>query len=337
MAPTSPKPRSPRRRPRIGLALGGGGVLGAAWMAGALTALQERLDRPLHDVDIIVGTSAGSVLAAALRCGVAVDEIVAHQRGATMAALPALGDIDRESGWRPPLPRLRLGSTRLLASAARAPHRVHPWVAASALLPQGRAQHRTLTGLVHALLAQSDGRVPPAELHWPGRPTWVISVDYESGRRVAFGREGAPAAPLPDAVVASCSIPGWHEPKVIGERRYVDGGLRSNTSVDLLSRVPLDEVYVLAPMASYETDRPRNPALRAERFVRQLIANALTREVRKVQAAGATVRALTPGPEDLAAMGLNMMDPARRAQVLETSLLTSLARWGTLDGRAAAA
>jgi NTE family protein len=336
MPRTSPTRRSPRRR-RIGLALGGGGVLGAAWMAGALAALQERLDRPLHEVDIVLGTSAGSVLAAALRCGVGVDEIVAHQRGTAMAALPALGDIDRDSGWRPPLPRLRLGSTRLLATAARAPHRVHPWVAASALIPQGRAQHRTLTGLVHALLANSEGRLPPAELAWPALPTWVMSVDYESGRRVAFGRPGAPAAPLPDAVVASCSIPGWHEPKVIGDRRYVDAGLRSNTSVDLLSRVPLDEVYVLAPMASYQTDRPRNPALRAERFVRHLIANGLTREVVKVRATGAAVHALTPGPEDLAAMGMNMMDPGRRSAVLETSLVTSPGRWGALDETRAAA
>jgi NTE family protein len=337
MAPTSSSNRSSRRRPRIGVAFGGGGVLGAAWIAGALVSLQQRLERPLHEVDIVLGTSAGSVIAAALRCGVGVDEIVAHQRGAAIVALPALGEIDRESGSRPPLPRLRLGSTRLLASAARAPHRVHPWVAASALLPQGRAQHRTLTGLVHALLATSDGRIRPTELAWPELPTWVIAVDYGSGRRVAFGRPGAPEASLPDAVVASCSIPGWHEPKLIGERRYVDGGLRSNTSVDLLSRVPLDEVYVLAPMASLETDRPRNPALRAERFVRQLIASGLAREVRKVEATGAAVRALMPGPEDLAAMGMNMMDPARRAQVLETSLRTSPGRWTALDGHAAAA
>jgi NTE family protein len=336
MAPTSSSNRSSGRRPRIAVALGGGGVLGAAWIAGALVSLQQRMGRPLRDVDVIVGTSAGSVVAAALRCGVEVDEIVAHQRGTNMVSLPALGDIDRESGSRPPLPRLRLGSTKLLASAARAPHRVHPWVAASALIPQGRARHRTLTGLVHALLANSDGNPRPTDLSWPGRSTWIMSVDYESGRRTAFGRAGAPAASLPDAVVASCSIPGWHEPKVIGERRYVDGGLRSNTSVDLLSRVPLDEVYVLAPMASFETDRPRNPALRAERFVRQLIANGLSRELRKVDASGVTVRALTPGPADLAAMGMNMMDPTRRSEVLETSLHTSPGRWTALDGPAAA-
>jgi NTE family protein len=56
-----------RSRPRVGLVLGAGGVLGAAWMTGALPALQDRLPCPLGEVDLIVGTSAGSVIAAALR------------------------------------------------------------------------------------------------------------------------------------------------------------------------------------------------------------------------------------------------------------------------------
>jgi NTE family protein len=311
--------------------LGGGGVLGAAWMAGALAALQERAGQALADADIIVGTSAGSVLAASLRCGVPVETIVAHQRGVPLELIPDLADLDRDSGALPPLPRLRLGSPRLLASTARAPHRVHPWVAASALVPPGRARHRTLAGLVHGLLSQAEQLVhPPAGHPWPRRPTWIMAVDYESGRRIAFGRAAAPPASLPDAVVASCSIPGWYEPKVIGDRRYVDGGVRSSTSLDLLSRVALDEVYVLAPMASYEPDRPRNPAVRAERLLRQWITRGLTREVRKVEATGARVTVLTPGPEDLAAIGINLMDPARRQRVLETSLHTSPARLSTL-------
>lgn len=306
-----------RRRPRFGLVFGAGGVLGAAWMAGALAALQERIGQALVDAELVVGTSAGSVLAASLRCGVPVDTIVAHQRGVALTSIPDLAQLDRDSGARPPLPRMRLGSARLLASTALAPHRVHPWVAASALVPQGRARHRTLARLVQSLVEQAGGHA------WPHRHTWIMSVDYESGRRVAFGRLGAPPASLSDAVVASCSIPGWYEPKLIGDRRYVDGGVRSSTSLDLLARAELDEVYVLAPMASYQPDRPRNPALRAERLVRQFITNGLTREVRKVEAAGVRVTVLTPGPEDLAAIGINLMDPARRLRVLETSLRTS--------------
>ena len=354
-------------RPRVGLVLGAGGVLGAAWMAGALNAVQQRLDRRLCDVDMIVGTSAGSVMGAALRCGVEIDAILAHQRGTALITLPHLAELDRDSGRLPPLPRLRFGSPRLLASTARAPHRMHPWVAASALMLEGRAQHRSLASLVHALLAQSVaaqsvaaqsvaaapagirsvevrsvgvqsvGIGSAATLDWPHRPIWIVAVDYESGRRMVFGRAGSPVVSLPDAVVASCSIPGWYEPKRIGDRRYIDGGVRSNTSLDVLASAELDHVYVLAPMASLDSDSPRNPVRLPERLVRQYLTRGLAGEVHKVEASGARVTVLTPGPEDLVAFGVNLMDPARRELVLETSLRTSPARLAALDQRGHAA
>jgi NTE family protein len=309
-----------RRRPRIGVVLGAGGVLGAAWTAGALAALQRQLPRPLGEADLIVGTSAGSVMAAALRCGVSVEEIVDHQRGVHLTALPHLRDMDGESGPMPPLPRMRIGSLELLARTAMAPHRVRPWVAASALMLQGRGQLRSLGLLVEAMLAL-DGQ----GAGWPRGDTWIMAVNYRSGRRVAFGRAGSPEATLADAVVASCSIPGWYQPKEIDGHPYVDGGVCSSTSLDLLSRVDVDHVYVLAPMASYELDNPWSPALRLERVFRRVLTLALTREVRKVQASGKAVTVLTPGPEDLAAIGANMMNPSRRELVLETSLRTSAA------------
>jgi NTE family protein len=308
------------RRSRFGVVLGAGGVLGAAWSAGALAAMQALLPRPAGEADLIVGTSAGSVLAAALRCGVTVDEIVEHQRGAHLIALPHLSALDGESGGLPPLPRMRIGSPELLARTARAPHRVRPWVAASALVLQGRGQLRSLGLLVEAMLAL-DGQ--PAG--WPRDETWIMAVDYGSGRRIAFGRTGAPPASLADAVVASCSIPGWYQPKDIDGQRYIDGAVRSSTSLDLLARTDLDEVFVLAPMASYAMDSPRHPAVRLERVFRRILTIALTREVRKVEASGKKVTVLTPGPEDLAVMGANLMNAGRRAAVLETSLRTSAA------------
>ncbi len=345
---TAPVPR----RPRTGLVLGAGGVLGAAWMAGALAALQRRLPHPVGAVDLIVGTSAGSALAAALRCGVSVEDIVEHQRGTVLALLPDLSEIDRDAGGPlPPLPRMRVGSPRLLLSTALAPHRVYPWVAASALVPQGRARHTSLEGLVRGLLAQAEAHARPATARpatarpatarpatarpagegWaPAGETWVMAVDYDSGRRVAFGRAGAPPATLPEAVVASCSIPGWYRPAVIGGRRYVDGGVHSSTSLDLLAEVDLDDVYVLAPMASYVIDTPRNAYARLERQFRRLITIGLQLEARKVQARGIRVTVLTPGPEDLTAIGANLMDPRRRIRVLDTSLRTSAAALATL-------
>jgi len=318
--------------------LGAGGVLGAAWMAGALAALQARLPYRVGAVDHIVGTSAGSALAAALRCGVAVEDIVEHQRGTALALLPDLSEIDRDAGGPlPPLPQMRVGSPRLLLSTALAPHRVHPWVAASALLPRGRARLTSLDGLMRGLLARAEAHPRPATVRtlgagWPpGGQTWVMAVDYDSGRRVAFGRAGAPPATLPEAVVASCSIPGWYRPTVIGGRRYIDGGVRSSTSLDLLAAVDLDEIYVLAPMASYVVDAPRNAYARLERQFRRLITIGLQRDVRKVQARGIRVTVLTPGPEDLTAIGANLMDPRRRIRVLDTSLHTSAAALATLE------
>lgn len=317
---------------RVGLVLGSGGTLGAAWMIGALGAVQARIDRPLQDLDVIIGTSAGSILAASLRYGLTPADLEAHQRGDGSTDLPGLHEFERDTGILPPLPRLRMGSPRLLARAALAPHRVHPMVAASALLLQGRAQHHTLHRYVHHL-ANSRTTSEHHGGRWPLRHTWIVVVDYGSGRRVAFGRAGSPTAPLPDAVVASCSIPGWHAPKTIGDRQYIDGGVRSVASVDLLHRERLDEVYVLAPMASHETDRPMWPTWRAERFVRRLHAGSLAREVRKVSDTGTRVVVLTPGPADLSVMGINLMDGRRRAAVLETARHTTPARLAALDRR----
>lgn len=336
MPDTLPPRYRRRHRPRIGLVLGAGGLLGSAWTTGVLALLTERLDRSLDDLDLVLGTSAGAVLGAALRCGMDVPELLAHQRGADPAVhgcrpdnLPELRTIERESGdGLPPVPLPRLGSPRLLAAAAVAPCRMNPVVAASGLLPLGRRRMTSLVRMVDALQARGGAR---ADGWVPGRPLWVVAVDYDSGRRVVFGRTGAPAASVADAVLASCAIPGWFAPQEIAGRRYVDGGVASATSLALLTRpgAPvLDEVYVLAPMASYAYDRPGDPVAVVERQVRRLLTRWLDTEVRAVRELGTRVTVLTPGPADLQAMGGNLMNPRRRIQVLDTALETSA---GALD------
>ena len=266
---------------RTALVLGAGGVLGAAWMTGALARLQDRLPCAAGDVDVIVGTSAGSVLAAALRCHAPVEEMMAWQRGGFAEyprCLPAL----------PPLPRWRFGSVPLARAALLAPHRVPPWVGASAWLPHGRGQHAALRSLVGALHLRHHRRAAPggAPPHWVSGHTWVCAVDYDTGQRVLFGQQGAPRASLTEAVVASCSIPGWYEPTVIGGRRYVDGGVRSSTSLGVLGGTDVQDVYVLAPMASTETDHPLQPHLRMERQWRQVITLAVLRQAKALCAEG---------------------------------------------------
>jgi NTE family protein len=85
----------------------------------------------------------------------------------------------------------------------------------------------------------------------------------------------------------------------------------------------VDEVYVLAPLASHAYDRPRDPVASFERGLRCLLTRWLDAEVRAVRATGVRVTVLTPGPADLAAMGGNLMNPQRRERVLEVSLLSS--------------
>jgi NTE family protein len=326
-----PEQAGHRSRPRTGLVLGAGGVLGAAWMTGALACLQDWLADPLGDADVIVGTSAGSVLAAALRCRATIGEMVAWQRGEATGALRESVVLATRDGPLPPLPHLRPGSLPLAWTALLQPHRVPPWVAASAWLPHGRGQHIALRSLVDTLhrsrrpsgeTGQADRGEAPA---WVRDDTWISAVDYDTGQRVLFGQRGAPAASLPDAVVASCSIPGWYSPAIIGGRRYVDGGVRSATSLDVLAGTDVQEIYVLAPMASTHADQPLQPHLRIERQIRQLLTRAVLRQARALAAAGKRVTVLTPGPADLAAMGINLMDPRRRQAVLETSFRTSAA------------
>jgi NTE family protein len=309
----------------VALVLGAGGVLGAAWMTGALARLADRLPCALGDVDLIIGTSAGSVLAAALRCRAPFEEMVAWQRGQATGLLSESAALATRDGPLPPLPRMRFGSVPLARAALFAPHRVPPWVAASAWLPHGRGRHTALRSLVTGL----QHRAGPSG--WPGRPTWISAVDYDTGQRVLFGRDGAPPASLTDAVVASCSIPGWYEPAVIGGRRYVDGGVRSMTSLDVLAGSDVQDVYVLAPMASTEPDHPLRPHLQMERRLRQVLTVVLVRQAKALAARGKRVTVLTPGPRDLAAMGINLMDPRRRRAVLELSFRTSAEALAALD------
>ena len=304
---------------RTGVVLGAGGVLGAAWTIGALAALEAERGFDPRDAEVLVGTSAGSVLAGFLGCGVGVDVLLDHQRGIVTAGAPDIRfDPDTDSGGAlPPRPRPGIGSPRGVVSTVLRPWRVTPMGALSAVLPQGRGSLEPVGSLVDAVCPSGA---------WAAHPqTWIVAMDYDSGRRTTFGRDSAPHSGLRGAVMASCAIPGWYAPVRIGGRRYVDGGACSPTSLDLLAGLDLDEVIVLSPMTSLEYDRPASLAGRLERQFRRLVTKRVVGEVKKVARTGTRVTLLGPGAQDLAAIGANLMDPRRRARVLETSLRTSTA------------
>ncbi len=305
---------------RWGLVLGGGGVLGGAWLVGALTALQEVHGLDPRDAEFIVGTSAGSVTAALLGAGIGVDDLRAHQLGLAPAHARLAGsswDHDTSAGGaHPPRPRFHPGGAALVTRNMGRLHRMPPTAVLAALVPEGRGS----LGAVGALVA---GLVPSGWAPHPG--VRIVALDTAAGRRTVFGDTFAPPADLADAVMASCAIPGWYTPVTIAGRRYVDGGAWSATSADLLAGHGLDEVFVLAPMVSFALDRPASLLERAERRWRLQVTRRCLREVEKVHRLGTEVTVLGPGPEDLAQMGSNLMAAQRRRDVLETSLRTSAA------------
>jgi NTE family protein len=284
---------------------------------GALNALAEVCGFEPSEVEVIVGTSAGAVLGSFVARGVSREAMTRHQRGMPSPGDPSIDYDYQDAKPLPPSPRWgTVGSARLLAEAARHPRSVPAAVAISAALPQGRGSLDPIGSLVRGPAGQ--------EPSWPCSPQlWIPATDFETGRRVVFGAPGAPEATVSEAVMASCAIPAWYRPMEINGRRYIDGGTCSATSADLLARLELDEVYVLAPMASFELDCPSSPLALIERQLRRATTRRLQREAAKLRAVGTSVTMLAPGPADLAVIGANMMDPRKRVQVFETSLQTS--------------
>lgn len=314
---------------RRGLVLGGGGVLGAAWMVGALGVLEEFVGLDARDFDNIVGTSAGAVLAGLLGSGVSVRHLADHQRGAVTDGPFAELHWDHDSdsgGAAPPRPKLGVGSPAMLARGLRRLGRMPPTAVLSAFLPEGRGSLDGIRRLIGA--AAPDGG-------WVERDgVWIMVLDYEDGRRVAFGRPGEPAADLAEAVAASCAIPGWFTPVAIDGRRYIDGGAWSASSVDVLAGHGLDEVYVLAPMVSGEMDHPTSIGAKLERRWRIRTTRRALREAAALRAEGTKVTVLGPGPDDLREIGANVMDGKRRLRVLATAARTtkeSLRQGGVRD------
>ena len=309
---------------RIGVVLGAGGTLGAAWMIARLRALEDVRAFDAREVELLVGSSAGSVLAAMIACGVSVQELLDHQRGEAGPLNPlAKAGFDHDSsvgGSLPERPPLRLGSTRLLAQVARHPVRLGALTAVAAALPPGRG---SLDGLRTAVVEATGGRTD-----WPEHPQLrVTALDYRTGERVAFGAPGAPHASIVDAVTASCSIPGWFSPAVLDGHPYIDAGFRQATSADLAAGLGLDEVLVLSPLASYaEEPRHGSKFARLERRWRRHLTAVLEREVAPLTAEGVAVTVVTPTTEEREAMGGNLMDHRRRTRVLDIALAAGSSR-----------
>lgn len=293
-------------RPKVGLVLGAGGLVGLAHHAGSLAALQNDLNWDPRHADVIVGSSAGSIIATLLRSGISALEIAAWCAGTSdQPLLTQLRHMEEE------LPPLRITGLFRRWSAPgptfwgrilRDPRTLR-FPPLSAFLPPGS-------------LTTADYRLHMGDhlsRTWP-KGLWLCATRRDTGQRVAFGAPGSPQAPLADAVAASCSIPTYFEPVTIDGTEYVDGGLRSSTNADLIRGSQLDVAIVIAPLS---TSDPRSREWATP--VRWWAHRHVRREVTALRLAGTKVLLIEPDGEVRREMGLDPMGRGRSDRVMRAS------------------
>ena len=289
------------------LVLGGGGVLGLAWMSGVLAGLEEAGSFDARDCGGYIGTSAGSIVAASLVAGLA--PATGLGRLAEEPAVPLEGPQDAVTPLRQAFDAIAdLGSSAAapLASLAFSSSAVGGALVRRAALRRVRPGRRSLDDLGR-MIERTGAR-------WDGRLR-IAALELESGRRVMFGADGAPELSVSTAVQASCAIPGVFRPVIVGGRTYVDGGAWSPTNMDTAEVGKGARVLCLNPTGSL---RPAIGALAgALGPVSRGIASA---EALVLKHRGAIVTTVNPDQATTAVMGPNLMNPKRRKAVVEAGL-----------------
>lgn len=247
---------------RIGLALAGGGPLGAIYEIGALCALEEAvIGLDLNALDGYVGVSAGAFIAAGLANGMTPrqlctafieDREVADDDGdhvpASMFMRPALGEfaqrlaslprLTAQAGWRYVLEGLP--GLSALEHLGRA-------------LPTGLFSHAPIEAQMRRILAAPGRSNDFRELRaLRGRRLVVVATDLDSGDAAPFGQPGLDHVPISEAVAASAALPGLFPPVPINGRWYVDGALKKTLHASLLLEQGLDLVLCLNPLVPFD-------------------------------------------------------------------------------------
>ena len=273
--------------------MGGGGITGAAFEMATLMAIRLATGWDPNQSEVVVGTSAGSFVAALVRSNrLDLDSLV-------------LPDDSRESvatriSERTFSRKVGLNLGRWLR------HGLIPGVTKPGLTMLLGSPAAFEAGGVADWVHEAIGLAGDG---WPDKPTVIVAYDVSRRRRVAFGTDQAPDVSLADAVAASSAIPVVFQPYQIGDRVYVDGGIVSGTHADLVlgNDRPLDLVLVLAPMAAHEE---RDGAWFHERMFDRVGRRLLDEELVSIQRQwpDTELLVLRPPPAVLQAMRPNPMD-----------------------------
>jgi NTE family protein len=286
--------------PRVGLVLGGGGAIGAAYHAGALAALEHDLGWDPGRAAAIVGTSAGAAVGALLRRGVAASDLAAVSVGSELLDLRRhVVDSLRQRPAFPPMtignvlrvPRLPTPSTVFGLARIAASRRRLPLGALSVLLPEGREILQSYLTFLEDVVGED----------WPDETLLIAAVRRRDLHRTIFGSR--PARPgLSTAVAASCAVPAYFADVRINGEAYVDGGVVSATNADALARERVDLAVVVSPMTG--DVRRHGPT----DFVRRMCRRELDRELRILARWGIPSVVIEPGPDVLRHMSADFMN-----------------------------
>ncbi|TMC08180.1 MAG: hypothetical protein E6J29_14890 [Chloroflexi bacterium] len=272
-----------------------------------LAGIEEGTGWDPRRAEVIVGTSAGSVVAALLRAGLDADDLARASLGEELSRPGAelLARSGRRTRLETPGPQhADVARGPSAAGLLLRPWGVRPGVLAAALLPSGTVSTEAVAAGIRGLYGTA----------WPDRPTWICATRLDDGKQVAFGRAGSPPASMADAVAASCAIPAYFRPVLIGGSRYVDGGTQAGLGLDL--------VIVSCPMGGTRDaiglglDLPVRAGVRAR----------LSREVAAIRRSGTPVLTFQPTRPERQAMGSNPMNPRVGPAVTRAARNSTLAR-----------
>ena len=206
--------------------LAGGGLAGIAWETGILCGIADEIPeaaRALLAADVLLGTSAGSTVAAQLGSGTGLDELFARQVAEESHEIDSGVDVDE--------------ITELFVTAMMTP----------GITKEQKLQRIGAIALSADTVAESvrrdviSHRLPSHD--WPARVLRVTAIDAVSGELVVL--DAGAGVDLVDAVAASCAVPGAWPPVTIGDRRFIDGGVGS--IVNMPAAADCGAVVVLVP------------------------------------------------------------------------------------------
>jgi NTE family protein len=276
------------------LVLGGGGPVGIGWESGLAAGLEERGVR-LADADLIVGTSAGSVVGAQLALGRPTEELFEAQIAIAEGDRADMRPIQRSFDMGP----LLLTFAKMYTSDAPR-QELRRELGALSLSAQTMSEEESLGTF---------GRRSAAGLEaWPERAFICTAIDTADGSFVAWDKESG--VPLALAVASSCAVPGIFPPITINGRRYMDGGMGSSTNAELARGY--DSVLVVSVTAGMA--RPGREEIAARLRAR------LESELQELRDGGSAVESIQPDEESREAFGPNLLDGTRRRLAAEAGL-----------------